>query len=153
MNIPVWIFCTNFYKRITFKKFHEWICLPIIFYCIFPDLYPGAKVFPKSLIETLGQPNVSPDAQIKSKILVDSVINRCNSLRPNAAYCPGGWTLIDDKIFDSDGEKRQYCLKNAGLSYGNEDLCQVGEFGKLGAHRIRLPMKGTKQHNVVQYTT
>ena len=125
----------------------------IHFYCIFPDLYPGAKVFPKSLIESLGQPNVSPDTIVKSKILVDSGINRCNSLTPNAAYCPGGWTLIDSKIFDSAGEQRQYCLKNAGLSHGNDDLCQVGEFGKLGAHRIRLPMKGTKQHNVVQYTT
>ena len=113
-----------------------------LFYCIFPDLYPGAKVFPKSLIETLGQPNVSPDAIVKSKILVDSGINRCNSLRPKEAYCPSGWTLVDTKIFDSDGEQRQYCLKNAGLSYGNEDLCQVGEFGKLGAHRIRLPIKG-----------
>ena len=125
----------------------------IISYCIFLDLYPGAKVFPKSLIESLGQPNVSPDAIVKSKILVNSGINRCNSLKPNAAYCPGGWTLIDGKIFDSDGEQRKYCLKNAGLSYGNEDLCQVGEFGKLGAHRIRLPVKGIKHHNVVQYTT
>ena len=116
-------------------------------------MYPGAKVFPKSLIESLGQPNVSPDAHIKSKILVDSVINRCNSLRPNTAYCPGGWTLIDDKISDSDGEQRQLCLKNAGLSYGNEDLCQVGEFDKLGAHRIRLPIQGIKHHDVVQYTS
>ena len=123
------------------------------FYCISLDLYPGAKVFPKSLIESLGQPNVSPDAIIKSKILVSSGINRCKSLTPNSAYCPSGWTLIDTKIFDSDGEQRQYCLKNAGLSYGNEDLCQAGEFGKLGAHRIRLPMKGTKYHNVVKCTT
>ena len=125
----------------------------IYFYSIFPDLYPGAKVFPKSLIESLGEPNVSPDAYIKSKILVDSGINRCSSLRPNAAYCPGGWTLVDTKIFDSDGEQRQYCLKNAGLSYGNEDLCQVGEFGKLGAHRIRLPMKSIKHNSVVQDTS
>ena len=123
-------------------KLHYFLISYIIFYCIFPDLYPGAKVFPKSLIETLGQPNVSPDAIVKSKILVDSGINRCNSLRPKESYCPIGWTLVDTKIFDSDGEQRQYCLKNAGLSYGNEDLCQVGEFGKLGAHRIRLPIKG-----------
>ena len=44
-------------------------------------------------------------------------------------------------------------MKNAGLSYGNEDLCQVGEFGELGAHRIRLPMKSIKHNSVVQDTS
>ena len=113
----------------------------------FLELYSGAKAFPKSLIRYLGAPDISPDKLIKSEVLVNKGIDRCKSLTANAVDCPPGWSITDGKIFDSDSGKGSfYCFKNAGLSYGWDDLCQSGEFRKEGARRITASELGSKQH-------
>ena len=115
--------------------------------CTFLELYPGAKAFPKSLVRYLGAPDISPDKLIKSEVLVDNGIDRCKFLTSNAVDCPPGWSITDGKIFDSDSGKGSfYCFKNAGLSYGWDDLCQSGGFSKEGARRIRASELGSKQH-------
>ena len=73
-------------------------------------------------------------------------IDRCKYLTSNAVDCPPGWSITDGKIFDSDSGKGSfYCFKNAGLSYGWDDLCQSEEFSKEGARRVRASELGSKQ--------
>ena len=79
-------------------------------------------------------------------------IDRCKSLTANAVDCPPGWSITDGKIFDSDSGKGSfYCFKNAGLSYGWDDLCQSDEFSKEGARRVRASELGRKQLFLFRY--
>ena len=73
-------------------------------------------------------------------------VDRCKFLAATAVDCPPGWSITDGKIFDSDSGKGSfYCFKNAGLSYGWDDLCQSGEFSKEGAHRVQASELGSIQ--------
>ena len=79
-------------------------------------------------------------------------IDRCKYLTSNAVDCPPGWSITDGKIFDSDSGKWSfYCFKNAGLSYGWDDLCQSDEFSKEGARRIRASELGSNQLFLFRY--
>ena len=58
----------------------------------------------------------------------------------NSVYCPSGWSPSPIRHYDPNRKEGYYCFKNAGLSYGNIDLCPAE-----GGHRIWLP------GNEVQY--
>ena len=102
---------------------------------IFSDLYPGAKSSPESLIESLGASGkMSPDKIIQSEIVVNNGVDRCGFLEPNDVYCESGWSPVPIRTFDANRKEGYYCFKNAGLSYGNLDLCPAE-----GGHRIWFP--------------
>lgn len=104
-------------------------------YIIFTDLYPGAKASPASLIQSLGASGkTSPDKLISSEIVVNNGVDSCGFLEPNAVYCPSGWSPIAERTFDDNRKEGYYCFKNAGMSYGNVDLCPAE-----GGQRIWFP--------------
>ena len=55
-------------------------------------------------------------------------------MEPNSVYCPTGWSPAATRTFDPNRKEEYYCFKNAGLSYGNVDLCPAE-----GGHRIWFP--------------
>ena len=101
------------------------------------DLYPGAKASPSSFIQSLGSSGrTSPDQIIKSEIVVNNGIDSCGFMKPDDVYCPTGWSPTAIRTFKGTRKEGYYCFKNAGLSYGNEDLCPAE-----GGHRIWFPAK------------
>ena len=105
---------------------------------MFAELYPGAKVSPESLIQSLGASGrTSPDNIISSEIVVNNGIDRCGFMKPNDVYCPVGWSPTPVRTFDPNRKDEYYCFKNAGLSYGNVDLCP-----SEGGQRIWFPANG-----------
>ena len=99
------------------------------------DLYPGAKVSPIPLIQSLGSAGkISPDTVLRSEILVNNGVNSCGFMENNAVYCPTGWSPAQIRTFDSNRKEGYYCFKNAGLSQGNVDLCPAE-----GGQRIWFP--------------
>ena len=58
----------------------------------------------------------------------------------NSVYCPSGWSPTQIRHYDPNRKEGYYCFKNAGLSYGNIDLCPAE-----GGHRIWLP--GNEVHH------
>ena len=87
-------------------------------------MYPGAKASPVALIQSMGASGeIPPDKIIRSEIVVNNGVNRCGFLEPNTVYCPSGWSPITERTFDDHRKEGYYCFKNAGMSYGNVDLC------------------------------
>ena len=102
------------------------------------DLYPGAKSSPITLVQSMGASGkISPEKVISSEIMVNNGIDRCGFLEPNAVYCPSGWSPEAERTFDVDRKEGYYCFKNAGVSYGNIDLCPAE-----GGQRIGFPANG-----------
>ena len=101
-------------------------------------MYPGAKSSPVSLIQSLGASGTtSPDKVISSEIVVHNGVDSCGFLEPNAVYCPSGWSPMAERTFDANRKEGYYCFKNAGMSYGNVDLCPAE-----GGQRIWFPANG-----------
>ena len=94
-----------------------------------------------SLIQSLGSSGkTSPDKIISAEIVVNNGIDSCGFMELNSVYCPSGWSPTPIRHYDPNRKEGYYCFKNAGLSYGNIDLCPAE-----GGHRIWLP------GNEVQY--
>ena len=99
------------------------------------DFYPGAKVSPIPLIQSLGSAGkISPDTVLGSEILVNNGVNSCGFMKYNDVYCPTGWSPAQIRKFDSNRKEGYYCFKNAGFSQGNVDLCPAA-----GGQRIWFP--------------
>ena len=92
---------------------------------------------PASLIQALGASGkVTPDKIMNAEIVVNNGIDRC-ALSPNTVYCPPGWSPTPVRAYDPNRNEGYYCFKNAGLSFGNVDLCP-----SEGGHRIGFPANG-----------
>ena len=95
------------------------------------DTFPGAKSSPASLIQSLGASGkVPPDKIINAEIVVNNGIDRCAS-NPDTVYCPPGWFPTSVRTYDPNRKEGYYCFNNAGLSFGNVDLCPA-----KGGHRV-----------------
>ena len=68
--------------------------------------------------------------------MVNNGIDSCGFMKPDDVYCPTGWSPTAIRTFKGTRKEGYYCFKNAGLSYGNEDLCPAE-----GGHRIWFPAK------------
>ena len=76
----------------------------------------------------------TPDQILSAEIVVNNGIDSCGFMEPNSVYCPTGWSPIPVRTYDSNRKEGYYCFKNAGLSYGDVDLCPAE-----GGHRIWFP--------------
>lgn len=90
------------------------------------------------MIQSLGASGqTSPDKVIGSEIVVNNGIDSCGFMDPNTVYCPTGWSPEPIRTYDPNREDKYYCFKNAGMSYGNVDLCPAE-----GGRRIWFPGNG-----------
>ena len=104
----------------------------------FKGLYPGAKIFPDSLIQSLGSSGItSPDKIIQTEILVNNGLDSCGFRKSNDGYCSSGWTPTPVRTVNPTRKERYYCIKNAGLGNGNIDL-----FSAEGGQRILFHANG-----------
>ena len=98
---------------------------------------------PTALIEMMGASSgqgetPSPEKLIRSEIMVNNGDHgRCDFLKPRTAYCPPGWSPSTVRQSESYSAEKYYCFKNAGKSYGDEDLCLAE-----GGQRIWFPADG-----------
>ena len=121
----------------SFRKNYNFISLLL-------DIFPGAKALPGALVEMMGisakahGTGFSPDNIVKSDILLTSGDDgRCKFLKPGTAFCPPGWLPSIDRQSENGEIKDRFCFKNAGISYGDDDLCS-----SEGGERVWFPADG-----------